>query len=70
MSWIKFEKAAQAEPGIRMRPESTAKRPGRYKSHVVLRRESRPHQGHLILFKDGSQVPMSDAKNWWLIETK
>ena len=51
MSWIKFEKAAQVEPGVRMQPESTVKRPGRYKGYVVLRRESHSQEG----YKDDSE---------------
>jgi hypothetical protein len=71
VGWIKFTSAAQAIPGIRMRPESTAKRPGRPRSYVVARREQRPHQGNLIVFDDGSQVPVADAKAFgWLVESK
>lgn len=71
MGWIRFTKAAQAISGARMRPESTAKRPGRPRSYIVVRREQRSHHGNLIIFEDGSQVPVADAKAFgWLVERK
>lgn len=71
MAWIKFTKASQAVKGARMRPDKeNIGLPGRKKGYVVAYREQRPYEGNLIVFTDGNSIKLSDAKAWWLIETK
>lgn len=70
MEWVKFTTASQAVKGAKMRPESTSNRPGRKKSYIVSHREQRPAMGNYIVFTDGNHVKLTDAKSWWLVESK
>ena len=70
MPWVKLTKAAQAEPGARLRPPpptAYVKR-GRPASHVVKERQHVPGRGSVVFFMDGSAISLADAKyQGWLV---
>ena len=68
LTWNTFTRAAQAQPGAKMRPIPTIPEPGRPRSYTVLRREQRPYMGNIIYFEDGSNIKVSDAKGGWLVQ--
>ena len=68
--WVTFTRAEQARPGVKMRPVPTMPKPGRPKAYTVLRRESRPYHGHIIIFTDGGHIKVADAKRSWLVEVE